>query len=437
MDPDRGPPTSASPEAPPTRAHPVWPALVVAAPVALVAAWILPALLDPSDPLLAPVQAGVILVGTALAALAGLHGVHRDRERQSTVIAELQAKTDDFLRAQRVAGVGHWDYDIENDDLTWSDEVYRIVGVSPETFDHTHKGFFDFVHPDDRDELNYLRSRALAGIEPLNVVHRIVRPSGEIRWVHERGALSEGSIAGPGRIMGTVQDVTDLHRAEREATEAHRKLSVALARVQEAREEERRKLSREIHDDIAATLSGLLMSVSLLRRDLTHGADPEQRLDQMEQDLRDIVADVRALARKIRPVPLDDLGLGEALKVLAEEWRERTDARIEVQVEPGVAGKLTTDRGIQLYRICQEAVNNALKHADPDRIRITLGEDSGAWFLRVEDDGSGFDPSSIPDDTLGLLTLRERARSVGASLSLESGASGTRVEVRPDASRTG
>ena len=388
-------------------------------------AWGLPAIVDP--PLLPAAQVVAVLGATVLAGWMATALAGYETERMRTVIAELEARTEEFIQAQRVAGVGHWDYDIARDELSWSEEVYRIVGVSPEDFDHNHQAFFDFVHPEDRDHLNYVRSRALAGVEPLDVVHRIVRPDGEVRWVHERGALSTGVGAEEGRIMGTVQDVTDLHLAQARERATQERLRSALRRLQTAREEERRALSRDIHDDVGAALSGVLLSFGTLRANLDASDDVEERLDEIRVELEGVVGRLRALARKMRPPLLDELGLAEALRQLVEEWKERGPISVRASIDESALPKLGPDERIQLYRLVQEALSNAMKHSDASGVQVRLAGTPAGFLLSVSDDGRGFDPERRKEGTLGLTSMEERALALGGSLDIESGDGGTRV----------
>jgi len=119
-----------------------------------------------------------------------------------------------LAEAQRIAHLGHWEYDIPTARVWWSEEVYRIFGVSPRDFGETYDAFIAYVHPDDRERVESSVRRALHQREPHEIEHRIVRPDGIVRTVVERGKVTCDAKGEPLRIIGTVQDITDQKHAE-------------------------------------------------------------------------------------------------------------------------------------------------------------------------------------------------------------------------------
>jgi PAS domain S-box-containing protein len=145
----------------------------------------------------------------------------RNAVEQHRARRALRDREESLRRAQRVASLGNWDWDIESGDLYWSDEIYRIFGVDPATFDATYDAFLEFVHPQDRALVEAAVTATLERDEPYDVQHRIVTTAGEERVVHERAAVEreDGQAV---EMVGTVQDVTDrvANRRERDALRA-------------------------------------------------------------------------------------------------------------------------------------------------------------------------------------------------------------------------
>jgi len=135
-------------------------------------------------------------------------------ERQRGVEA-LRRSQQSLEEAQRIARLGNWDWDIEHNTLTWSKEIYRIFGLAPEEFRATYEAFMERVHPEDRVRVTEAVERAIHGGEPYEIEHRIVRPDGSERIVHERGDGFRDEHGRSVRMLGTVQDVTERRRAER------------------------------------------------------------------------------------------------------------------------------------------------------------------------------------------------------------------------------
>jgi PAS domain S-box-containing protein len=123
--------------------------------------------------------------------------------------------------------VGNWNIDLATNRLEWSAETYRIFGVEPNTFEGSRESFLALVHPDDRDLANRVRQAALAG-QPMNYEHRVVRPNGEVRTVHERGYVVRDESGKPTRIFGTVQDISERKQAEEELRGVNARLSALL-----------------------------------------------------------------------------------------------------------------------------------------------------------------------------------------------------------------
>jgi two-component system sensor histidine kinase UhpB len=214
-----------------------------------------------------------------------------------------------------------------------------------------------------------------------------------------------------------------------ELAAVHAQLRALSAGIINAQEEERRRISRELHDDTAQALTSLL----LYARALEEG-DPPPAVREALAELREEVArsleGVRRLARELRPSALDDLGLVAALEGYAQEFARRTG--LDVRFDPACGGdRLAAPVELVLYRIAQEALTNAAKHAGAGRVEMTLVREPGAVSLIVRDDGRGFDPARLPSGGMGLFSMRERAELAGGTLTVVSApGAGTTIAVR-------
>jgi PAS domain S-box-containing protein len=144
----------------------------------------------------------------------GFFALVRDisERRQNERILEKTLQS--LAEAQRIAHLGNWDWDIERNELFWSDEIYRIFGLAPREFGATYEAFLASVHPDDRERVNRSVDAALRERRPYSIDHRIIRPDGGERIVHEQAAVIFNEQGRPSRMIGTVQDVTEAKRAE-------------------------------------------------------------------------------------------------------------------------------------------------------------------------------------------------------------------------------
>jgi PAS domain S-box-containing protein len=139
-------------------------------------------------------------------------------DAQNPTIPNLTLRSPAAEDAQHIAGVGIWQYDYATDLVSWSEEEFRIFGVSPDTFQPTFENFLNLVHPDDRDAMVAADNQATSG-KPMNFEHRIVRPDGEVRHVHERAQIViRDGLGGRPILIGTTQDITARKTAEMKAS---------------------------------------------------------------------------------------------------------------------------------------------------------------------------------------------------------------------------
>jgi PAS domain S-box-containing protein/putative nucleotidyltransferase with HDIG domain len=145
---------------------------------------------------------------------------------------DLRASESRLLEAEHVAHLGHWDWDIVADTLAWSDEIYRVFGLSLQQFGATYEAFLESVHPDDRELVTAAVNAALAGAADYDIEHRIVLPSGEIRFVHEQAEVHRATDGTPVRMLGIVHDNTVHIESERQLT----RLNTALRTIRRCNE---------------------------------------------------------------------------------------------------------------------------------------------------------------------------------------------------------
>ena len=182
---------------------------------------------------------------------------------------------------------------------------------------------------------------------------------------------------------------------------------------------ERNRLARDLHDAVTQTLFSASLIAEVLPRLWQRNPDEGQRrLKELRELTRGALAEMRTLLLELRPSALVDAELADLLRQLAESITGR--ARVPVTVEVEGECDLPVDVKVALYRIAHEALNNVAKHAGASRATVNLCCQAGRVALHVSDDGAGFDPESIPPESLGLGIMRERAEAIGAELTMES-----------------
>ncbi len=211
------------------------------------------------------------------------------------------------------------------------------------------------------------------------------------------------------------EDLGQIHGLRQEREVLQRQL---LEKVISTQEEERRRISRELHDSTSQSLSSLLLSLRMLEANCTD-------LDKRQvSDLRKVAAqtldEVHNLARQLRPRTLDDLGLSAALERLVFEWQVRNKVPVDLAI---TLGEIRLPEGVEtaFYRIIQEALTNIVRHAQAKSVSILVERRNGRAIAVIEDDGQGFEiPKPQGGYHLGLLGMRERAELLGGRLTIES-----------------
>lgn len=245
---------------------------------------------------------------------------------------------------------------------------------------------------------------------------------------HPRRARS-GEVIG---VIVVVSDGTARKRAEGEVKAQHARVRALVLELERAREEERQRLSRELHDEMAQLLTALRIDATWLHRKLgPDQANFAQRAHSMVELIDRIKQSIRRIASELRPRALDEEGLIPVLKSLTEEFAQRHGATCDFSA-PAEAPPLNDAVVTLLYRATQEALTNIARHAQATRVHVGLRTDGDAVSLEIKDDGKGMQPADQRKNaSFGLLGMRERVAGVGGTLAVETAPGrGTTIAIR-------
>jgi PAS domain S-box-containing protein len=197
-----------------------------------------------------------------------------------------------------------------------------------------------------------------------------------------------------------------------------------LRQIVRAQEDERRRIAREIHDQIGQQMTALRLNLAALEQ--SYGVDGElyEKLEQTKTIAERLDAEVDFLAWELRPAALDDIGLTEAMGTFVRQWSNHSDIEAQFHTTGLDQERLSPETETNLYRIMQEALNNTMKYAHAKLVDVLLERRDNQVVLIVEDDGIGFNPNkeanAEEDKGMGLIGMRERAALVGGTLQIES-----------------
>lgn len=219
------------------------------------------------------------------------------------------------------------------------------------------------------------------------------------------------------------------HHALLESREDFRDLAGKLLSVQES---ERRRLAREMHDDLTQRLAVLAIDIGKIELDFQDTADPVvENLQRVREGLVNLSGDIHAISRQLHPSILEDLGLVDAVKSECSIFTQREGIAVDYRTE-NVPPGIPADVAICIYRIVQEGLRNIAKHADTTQLQVALTGKDDSIHLMIKDQGSGFDPKEMEKKPgLGLVSMQERVRLIQGNISIESRpGKGTVIKVR-------
>jgi len=213
---------------------------------------------------------------------------------------------------------------------------------------------------------------------------------------------------------------------------------VLAQRVVESQEEERARLSRDLHDGISQWLVSIKLQIEAGIARLGGNAEQQQKapatFERAAEQLNNVLGEVRRISHNLRPAILDDLGLAAALDHLVHEYNDSSSAQASFAARPPGAGEGLPDMvNTVLFRIAQEALTNSERHAHASEVHVSLQETGGTLELRISDNGGGFDADGIalhPQRGIGLRNMTERMEAIGGSLHIDSTPTGTVVLAR-------
>lgn len=324
----------------------------------------------------------------------------------------------------------------------WIAEAERIVFVNracialfgAETPDQLlGRSIYELLCAQSRDAVRAGVARALAGVDGdsdgVSLLGECVeRLDGTVCDVEI--ALAALPDHGQTTLQMVISDVTQRRRESLEQEQAREALRKLSQRLVEVREEERRRIARELHDELGQRLTALKMELASLAPK-SRRTPLRERIAGMLEMLDDTVASLRRISADLRPLMLDDLGLDAAIEWLARDAARRMGIEVTVRLDDSVPA-LDERMSIALYRMVQEALTNIARHARASDVHIELSQQSGELVLSVCDNGVGFpERAEAKEGSFGLLGIRERALALGGTMEVDNPpAGGGRLCVR-------
>ena len=320
---------------------------------------------------------------------------------------------------QKISHTGSWRWTTSSNELIWSDEHYRIFGYEVTHGPATPDMFLERVHPEDAPHVRETAGRAMRERKAFEFEYRIVLPNGSIRYLRAVGCPLTPDLSDCDQYIGTTVDITFLKKAEQKLEESQRLLRQLADRSETVREEERKHLARELHDDLAQHLSALRMKIAIVNLEFRQQSPALNREIQSMVSLVDsTIKMTRNAIISLRP-PALDMGIVSALEWLKNEFVAQSGIYCVLTIG-ATDNSLKDHTATAIFRIAQESLRNVAKHAKAGNVAIRFERCNNAYVLKIADDGMGFDPAAKKEATFGLLGIQERVLMLGGTVDIKT-----------------
>ena len=334
--------------------------------------------------------------------------IERDRAEDA-----LRDKKNSLKEAQRIAHLGNWDRDLLSNNLSWSDEIYRIFGLNQE-IEATQEVFINAVHPEDRELVGKAVNAALQESEPYSIDHRIIQPDGVERIIHEQAEVIFDESGAPVRFIGTVQDITERKRSEEELRQyrehledlvEERTAELAVAKEQaEVADRLKSAFLASMSHELRTPLNSIIGFTGIIIQGLAGPLNEEQtkQLDMVRGSARHLLSlindilDISKIEAGQLEVVFEPFDMREAIEKVVKTvspLAEKKDITLVAEVEPQVGHVFSDQRRVE--QILINLLNNAVKFTEKGKVFLECRVSDSRLVTRVVDTGIGIKPEDM------------------------------------------
>jgi PAS domain S-box-containing protein len=386
-----------------------------------------------------------LMLGIRRAREGASHTIARDRSDRETDPERGEPETRFRTLVEQIPAIVYvWSVEGSFDEIVEefvSPQIERVLGFRSEEWMASPALWIDSLHPDDREAVISETTRSVEAGEPFEMEYRMLAKDGRVVWLHDVASVVSRDDQGRAtRYQGVQLDITARMEAEHDRRRTSEKLHLMdrqrrqlLIRLMGAQEEEGRRIAEDMHDDTLQKLLAIPMWLEASARDHPE-IRAEERFLRLQRVVSEAIARLRHLVFELHPRILESEGLAAAVRAYMEGW-SKLGPSSRFKITNGLTREPPKATRLLLYRIVQEALNNARRHSEASLVAISLDHLAGGFDVVVEDDGIGFDVQAAlaaqasMHGHSGLATMLERAQVAGGSCRIESRPGRTTVEV--------
>ncbi|KGJ91579.1 sensor histidine kinase [Thalassotalea sp. ND16A] len=349
-------------------------------------------------------------------------------QQQKKMIGQLAVSEERFNLALSAANDGLWDWNISNGNSYFSPQCSNLLGWEPDNIQLKSNRWKTLIHPADQYNVENMLKRHKNSVDKsFECEFRVKSKKRRWQWILARGKIVARNENGePARMIGTMSDIHLRKTSQEKLIQSEKNIRYLSWQLMRNSETEKSQLARDLHDEFGQLLTAFQLGLETEQNHISVNKEkPEEDSYRLLSIVKKMSQNIHRICGNLSPVMLEDLGLGATLQSLIKEYQEHTDSiNFIVLIEPAYE-KLPLKIELVFYRICQEAISNAVKHANASSICVELSNAPEHVTLTVKDNGVGFDPKNIKHELkepwgIGLLGMHERAAAINAVINIDS-----------------
>jgi PAS domain S-box-containing protein len=353
--------------------------------------------------------------------------VKKQEKRLVQTEEALRKSNERFEYAARVTSDAIWDVDIESNQIYRSNAFHQLSGYKKEDTISNLDWWFDKIHPDDQERVTKKFNEHLVnGIGNWQDEYRFLCADGSYKYLIDRGIILFENKK-PVRIIGAIEDITQRKQLEekllQKEIQKQRQINQATLIAQE---QERSKISEELHDNV----NQILMSAKLfMETALKKNGQEEEMIQKAIHYQCYALEEIRKISKALNSSLIKTIGFKDCIGDIIDTIRKSKNMNIDFVFDDELENRLTPDQKLMLFRIIQEQTNNIIKHAAAGNVQILTKMSEDSFLLVIADDGKGFDPA-IKKNGIGLTNIMNRTHAFNGEMKLDSApGKGCRLEV--------